>query len=157
MKKTVKEYASMTAASAAMGVPVSALREAKRAGCAAFVHGRVKVKEYQDWCKDRPTSGEAAMDKEAWEVERIKKQCRKFDLDYEQELGELIPRAELKDAMASAFQPIIGVLERHLERTTYNALCRDVKAALAKLAGESDDEAIADGAGEGGAKPEKIP
>lgn len=133
MKKTVKQYDSMKAASAGMGVPIALLRAAKNAGCPAFRNGAsVFVEEYQQWVKANP-EGTGPTDKESWQIEKLKKDCRKLDLQYEQELGDLIPKGELKDLMASAFAPIVGAMERHLEKNVYNAMCRDVKAALTRI------------------------
>ena len=131
MKKSVSYYDNLSAASKGMGVPLALLKQAKEAGCPAFRGPRVHVAEYQAWTKENP-GGEAS--KETWQIQLIKKQCRRLDLQYQQQLGELVPRGELKDAMASALQPIIGTLERHLDKSAYNAVCRDVKAALGAIA-----------------------
>ena len=116
-----------------MGVPLSMLRAAKDAGCPAFRGGRVMVAEYQQWTAENEVDGAGEEGKEAWQIQLLKKQCRRLDLQYQQQLGELVPRGDLKDAIQGAFAPITQTLEKHLDKTAFNALCRDVKDALAKI------------------------
>jgi len=68
-----------------------------------------------------------------WKIERQKKSCRKLDLDYEQQIGELIPRQQVRESLAKAFAPICLTLERHLDRKSYNVVCEEIRSALSKL------------------------
>jgi hypothetical protein len=136
MKKERPYYDSIKSASSAMGVPVALLKQAKAAGCSAFRGSRVYRQEWQEWVKDNPvdTSPAAFVDsKEGWDIERLRKVCRKLDLEYEVAQGDLISKSDVKEACQKAFQPICSALERHLDKIAYNALCKDVKGALDKM------------------------
>ena len=135
----------MKAASLGMGVPMAMLKAAKRAGCPAFRGGRVVVADYQKWAPENPTGGVGEDEgKEAWQIQLLKKQCRRLDLDYQKQLGQLIPRGTLKDTIQSVFAPITQTLEKHLDKAAFNSVCRDVKDALAKLAGEGAVDGVGD-------------
>ena len=147
MKKPVTSYETLKAASAGMKVPVAMLRAARDAGCPGFDHGQVNVAKYQAWAAENDPQSGGEEGKEAWQIQLLKKQCRRLDLDYQKQLGQLIPRGTLKDTIQSVFAPITQTLEKHLDKAAFNAICRDVKDALAKLAGD-DGDGEADRAGD---------
>jgi hypothetical protein len=137
MSKELPYFDSIKSASAVLGVPTALLRQAKAAGCPAFRGSRVYRKEWQEWVAKTPVvpQSDAVLDtKEGWEIERLRKTCRKLDLEYEVAQGDLISKAEVKVIVQSAIAPICSTLERHLDKTAYNALCKDVRQALEKIA-----------------------
>jgi hypothetical protein len=137
MKKELPYYDSIKSAAAAMGIPIALLKQAKAAGCPAFRGSRVYRQDWQEWVQENPldTSPGAVVDsKEGWDIERLRKVCRKLDLEYEVAQGDLISKSDVKEACQKAFAPICSALERHLDKIAYNALCKDVRAALEKIA-----------------------
>jgi len=71
--------------------------------------------------------------KEEWEIERLRRACRKLDVEYEKAKAELIPKQDVIDTCQAAFMPICSAMERYLDRATYNAMCREVQTALDKI------------------------
>jgi hypothetical protein len=56
MKTRLPTFDSMAAAAGACGIPIATLRRAKKAGCAAFAHGRVSLAEFLKWNFSRADS-----------------------------------------------------------------------------------------------------
>lgn len=128
-------------ASEALRIPYDVLIRARDAGCGAFRRGKVDTSSLSEWLVDHPEvmvppdepEDEGATLKEQelqWKIERHKKACRALDLKYESEIGELVPRQQLREALAKAFSPICVSLEKYLDRPTYNKLVKDIREAL---------------------------
>jgi hypothetical protein len=136
---------SLPAAAGMTGIPVSKLRQMKNAGCPAFRSGRVYVLELDAWLKEnsiedaqKPAipgadSNGDPIDKEGWEIERLKAQVQKLRLANQVSTGELVPKAEIREAMARALQPMLDVLDKHLEKHLYNLLSDKLRAALTQI------------------------
>ena len=133
-------------ASEALRVPYDALLRARDAGCMAFRKGKVDTSFLSEWLVDHPEVLESPEDADEpddkkplkeqelqWKIERHKKVCRAQDLKYESEIGELVPRQQLREALAKAFSPLCVSLEKYLDRPTYNKLVKDIREALTEV------------------------
>ena len=133
---------SLREASEALRIPYDVLLRAREAGCGAFRKGKVDTSFLSEWLVDHPEvmippdepeddEGRPLKEQELqWKIERHKKACRALDLKYESEIGELVPRQQLREALAKAFAPICVSLEKYLDRPTYNKLVKDIREAL---------------------------
>ena len=92
------QFDSLAQASAAMRVPVAALKLAKANGCGAFRHGRVDSAEFLGWWF------ESKMDGTDWSRELKKEQTLRERMRRESEEGELINFKEVE----RFFQRVIG-------------------------------------------------
>lgn len=120
---------SMASAAAMYGIPMAELKRAKRAGCTAFRGPRVHRNEIVEWLKENPS------DDTGDPIEELKRQqllrvIRNLDLQYEKEVGTLIPREQAKSAWASATQKIQDVLGKLLEKETYNAVIKEIQREI---------------------------
>lgn len=139
---------NIPAAAARLGMPEAILYAARVAGCKAFRNSCVYMDELQEFLVDHPEVCEIgaaeANDKDTeakWRIEKNKKACRKLDLEYEKEIGELIPRQQLREVIAAAFAPMCVTLEKHLDKTTYNTVCKQLREALEKIEFETKPKA----------------
>lgn len=128
------------AAAAVLGLPEEVLIAARAAGCMAFRNSIVYLDELREWLVDNPDAVSDGLDEDdsketeaKWRIEKNKKACRALDLKYEQEIGELVPRSQLREALAQAFAPLCVVLEKNLDRPTYNLVCKQLREALAEV------------------------
>lgn len=127
---------SFKQASALLMVSIETLKEAKAAGCNAFRSGRVYLKEYREWIQTSPPTPENTEGngtKISWEIARIKKQCRKFDLEFDKERGDVIEKVVLKEKLQILFQPVLEILSKKLSLEDYNACCRQLQDGLNKV------------------------
>lgn len=62
--------------------------------------------------------------------EKLRKAIRQMDLDYEKEIGELVPRQQIREALAETMAPVAITLEKHLDRTTYNKVVSQLREAV---------------------------
>lgn len=132
-------------ASEALRIPYDVLLRARDAGCGAFRNSKVDTAFLSEWLVDHPEvmvppdepeddEGRTLKEQELqWKIERHKKACRALDLKYESEIGELVPRQQLREALAKAFSPFCATLEKHLDRPTYNKLVKDLREALMEV------------------------
>ncbi len=142
-------------------VEMGVVQRARDAGCAAIIRSQVDTVHLAAWLAEHPEvygpsnsagaggSGGIGGDSDdegdaelplplkeqelQWKIERHKKACRALDLKYESEIGELVPRQQLREALAKAFAPLCVSLEKHLDRPTYNKLVKDLREALAEV------------------------
>jgi len=145
----VEKIKTIAAAASRLGVDESVVHAARAAGCMAWRHSAIYMDELRDFLIDHPEVAEAAEaegnTKETetkWRIERQKKTCRKLDLEYEQKIGELVPRQQLRESIASAFAPICVTLEKHLDLPTYNLVCKQLREALTKIETDTMPEEV---------------
>lgn len=135
---------NMTQAAELLRIPVTVIQRARDAGCSAIRNGKVDTNHLSEWLVDHPEvlEGDDVLPEETaslkeqelqWKIERHKKACRALDLKYESEIGELVPRQQLREALAKAFTPICVTLEKSLDRPTYNKLVKDIREALTEV------------------------
>jgi hypothetical protein len=132
-------------------IPHDAILRARDAGCPAFKRGRVNIAAFSEWAEKHPesmepeegedgdmegdnTDGTPLKDQDLkWKIERNKKACRALDLKYESEIGELVPRQQLREALVKSFSPVCVSLEKVLDRPTYNKLVNEIRDALTSV------------------------
>lgn len=131
---------NIPAAAARLNMPEAILYAARVAGCKAFRNSCVYMDELKDFLVDNPevceigTAEANAKDTEAkWRIEKNKKACRKLDLEYEKEIGELIPRQQLLEVIGKAFAPMCVTLEKALDKSAYNTVCKQLREALTAI------------------------
>ena len=137
---------TLSESAASLRLSVEALHRARDAGCPAFRNGKVDTEMLSIWLVDHPEVLESPEDADEpddkkplkeqelqWKIERHKKACRALDLKYESEIGELVPRQQLREALAKAFSPLCVSLEKYLDRPTYNKLVKDLREALTEV------------------------
>jgi len=146
---TAQEKApNIPAAAARLNMPEAILYAARVAGCKAFRNSCVYMDELKEFLVDNPDvcqAGEAEgneKDTEAkWRIEKNKKACRKLDLEYEKEIGELVPRQQLLEVIGKAFAPMCVTLEKALDKRAYNEVCKQLREALVKIEFETKPKA----------------
>ena len=112
-------YDSMGAAAAAMDVPISTLKWAKRQGAPGFRGSRIIRSELEPWLKTK--GGEISadnpaglLDKNLWECRRLKLQCEKLERQEKERQKELVPFAEVETWMLNTAEAIKTILRHKL-------------------------------------------
>lgn len=119
----------MASAAKAYGIPMAELKRAKRAGCTAFRGSRVFGRDLIAWLQDNP-GDESSDELETLKKEQLRRIIRRLDLEYEQAMSVLIPKQTAMTAWSTASERIQQVLERVLDRETFNIVIRDIQSAL---------------------------
>ena len=99
-------YDTMSAAAAATGIPALRLRQAKRAGCPAFRHGRLDLEVFLRWWFGRDTE-DLQTD---WTRELRKAQAIRERLKARREEGELVDLTEVEALLREWLWPVRELL-----------------------------------------------
>lgn len=102
------KYDTFKQCSAATGIPVPVLKQAKKSGCPAFKHGRIDVFEFIRWyfSSNDPEAGKNWSDiLKRWQAERE-------EIKLQKDRGELMSIADAKQQAATAEAYYFGELDR---------------------------------------------
>lgn len=110
-------FDSITQCSAVTGIPVSALRESKKAGCAAFRHSRVDLVEFLRW---RFGQAEDAVSDWGDQLKQYKARREKIALD--KDLGLVADRSIVTFTIGKAMSVLFSTMDRSFGNTLPPAL-----------------------------------
>ena len=103
-----KFFTSMAQASSTWGIPMSALRRAKAAGCPGFTWGRVDVQAFVKWFFAR----DVADDDRDWPTALKRAQTLREELRLELDHGRMVERSEILEATRTGMGELFSALDR---------------------------------------------
>jgi hypothetical protein len=101
-------YENLAACSVATGIPLAAIRLAKKSGCSAFERQRVHLGPLLKWIFD-PTRDDSVID---YSAEFKKWQALNERLRHEKDSGDVISRTEVATGVSTAMSSLFADLDR---------------------------------------------
>lgn len=93
--------------------------------------------------EERARAEERGLRQKAKTMDPVKEATlRALNLRYDQDMGKLISKDVVKAMWTNAAEKIMSVLDRHLPKSSYNAVIRDIKTELGALGGELSFEPV---------------